>query len=133
MIHARLEGLEKNKEEWVTLIPAVLKKYNNRVHGSTGMSPNDARKSENNIEVYLNIRQKAQYNRKYPPLHVGDMVRTIVKKHTFKKGYQSSWSSEVYNITFVKDGQYLVNDGKRRRVFNRHELLKVKRFEGKDG
>ena len=132
MIHTRLEGLDMKKGQWVELLPSVLKKYNSRVHGTTGLSPNDARDDKNNIQVYLNIRKHAQYKRSYPPLHVGDSVRTYIKPHTFKKGYTSSWSSQVYKVTFIKDNQYLVNDNKRK-VMNRWELLKIEGAEGKEG
>ncbi len=131
MIHTRLTGLDLEGEKWVELLPAVLRKYNNRVHGSTGMSPNDARKDENNIEVYLNIRKRAQYQRLYPKLSVGDKVRTTIKKHTFQKGHNSAWSKEVYKITFIKDKQYLINDH-RKRVWNRWELLKIEESQGVD-
>ena len=130
MIHTRLDGLEMDAEKWIEVLPSVLKKYNNRVHGTTGLSPNDARDDKNNIEVYLNIRQKAQYKRNYPTLRVGDSVRTYVKPQTFKKGYHSAWSKDVYKITFIKDNQYLINDHKRR-VYNRFELLKIEGAEGK--
>jgi len=134
MIHTRLDGLDLEKEKWVELLPAVLKKYNNRVHGTTGMSPNDARKDENNIQIYLNIRKHAQYKRSYPKLSVGDLVRTYVKAGSFKKGYNSSWSKDVFKVTFVSDDkkQFLVNDNKRK-VYNRWELLKVEGAEGVDG
>ena len=132
MIHARLDGLDLSKEKWIDMLGPVLKQYNRRVHGTTGMSPNDARKDENSIEVYLNIKQKAQYKRKYPKLSIGDSVRTTIKQHTFKKGYTSSWSKEVYQITYIRDNQYLVNDQKRK-VYNRWELLKIEGAEGKDG
>ena len=115
---------------WVTT--RRFDKYNNRVHGTTGLSPNLARKDENNIQVYLNIKQKAQYKRKYPKLSVQDSVRVYQKPTTFKKGYHSAWSKEVYNITFINDKQYLVNDNKRR-VYNRWGLLKADDAEGKDG
>ena len=46
MIHIRLQGLEVEKEHWVNLLPAVLKKYNNRIHGTTKMSPNEAREDK---------------------------------------------------------------------------------------
>ena len=134
MIFARLEGLEIDKQNWTDILPAVLKKYNNRVHGTTELSPIDARKPENQIEVYLNIKQKAQFKRRYPKLNLSDQVRTYIKPHTFKKGYHSSWSREVYKITYISsDGkQFLVNDNKRR-VYNRWELLKISGTEGKDG
>ena len=63
---------------------------------------------------------------------MGDSVKTYIKPHTFKKGHHSSWSKEVYKITFIRDNQYLLNDN-RRKVYNRWELLKLEGSEGKDG
>ena len=63
MIHTRLEGLEKSRESWTEILPAVLKKYNNRIHGTIEMTPIEARKPENQIQVFFNIRQKAQFKR----------------------------------------------------------------------
>ena len=134
MIFARLEGLEIDRTRWIDILPAVLKKYNNRVHGTIEMTPIDARKPDNQIQVYMNIRQKAQFKRKYPKLNMSDQVRTYIKPHTFKKGYQSSWSKEVYKIIYISpDGkEFLVNDTKRK-MYNRWELLKITGVEGKDG
>ena len=134
MIHTRLEGLEKSRETWTEILPAVLKKYNNRIHGTTELSPIDARKPENQIEVFMNIRQKAQFKRRYPKLSKDDQVRTYIKPHTFKKGWDTSWSREVYKIIYITpDGkQFLVNNNKRR-VYNRWELLKITGAESKDG
>ena len=134
MIFARLEGLEIDKQNWTDVLPAVLKKYNNRIHGTIEMSPIDARKPDNQIQVYMNIRQKAQFKRRYPKLSKDDQVRVYIKPHTFKKGYQSSWSREVYKIIYISpDGkEFLVNDNKRK-VYNRWELLKITGVEGKDG
>ena len=49
-----------------------------------------------------------------------------------KKGHVSVWSTNVFEITSVKDKQYIINDFCRR-VWNRHELLKVDASQGKDG
>ena len=134
MIHTRLEGLEKSRETWTEILPAVLKKYNNRIHGTIEMTPIEARKPENQIQVFFNIRQKAQFKRKYPDLKMSDQVRTYIKPHTFKKGWDTSWSKEIYKIIHISaDGkQFLVNDNKRK-VYNRWELLKIRGAEGKDG
>jgi len=98
------------------------------------MTPEDARKDKNSIEVYINIRQKAECKRRYPNLKIGDTVRTIVKRHTFTKGYNSGWSVHAYKIIHVSDDkkQFLINDNKKK-VYNRWELLKVAGTEGKDG
>ena len=132
MIHIRLEGLEINKEKWVDILPAVLKKYNNTVHSTINMTPNEAKDKKNHFEVWLNIYNNSNFARKYPPLKVGDSVRTYIKKKEgFKKGYESNWSKDVYKVIFYKDKQYLVNNNKRR-LYSRHELLKISGVEGKD-
>ena len=132
MIHIRLEGLEINKEKWVDILPAVLKKYNNTVHSTINMTPNEAKDKKNHFEVWLNIYNNSNFARKYPPLKVGDSVRTYIKKKEgFKKGYESNWSKDVYKVIFYKDKQYLVNNNTRK-LYSRHELLKVNAAEGKD-
>ena len=49
MIHARLGGLEMGQETWIDILPAVLRKYNSRVHGTTRMTPEEARKEKKTI------------------------------------------------------------------------------------
>ena len=132
MLMARVEASKMNAEKWTEFVPAVLKKYNSTVHSSTSMTPNDAHKQQNRFEVLVHIRKKAQWNRSYPKLETGSMVRTRIKKHTFKKGYHSSWSDKVFKITFIKDGQYMINDDNRHRVWNRHDLMLIPGTEGKD-
>ena len=82
--------------------------------------------------MYINIRNKAQFKRTYAKIDIGDSVRTLVKKHTLKKGFHSSWSDELYKMLHINDGQYMIDDKNRRRLFNRHDLLKRTRAEGKD-
>ena len=81
----------------------------------------------------LNIRNKATFNRKFSPVKVGK--RVYIKPKTFKKGYDSSWSKDVYKITYISEDkkQFLVNDSSKRRVYSRHELLKVDGVEDKGG
>ena len=43
-IHKRLEGLEVNKEKWVDMLPAVLKRYNNTEHSTINTAPNNAKR-----------------------------------------------------------------------------------------
>ena len=134
MIHTRLEGMELKKEKWIDILPSVIKKYNNKTHSTTGMSPNTATQGNNNIEVWLNIRNKADFNRKYPPLKKGSQVKTYIKPGSFKKGYESRWSKDVYRIMNIsEDGKQFMVNNNTRRLYSRHELLLVKGSEGKDG
>ncbi len=122
-----------SKEKWVDLLPSILKKYNNTKHSTTDISPNNAKQGNNNIEVWLNIYNKANFNRKYPPIKPFDLVRTYIKPKTFKKGYESSWSKDVFKIIAISDDgkQFMVNNNTQR-LYSRHELLKIRGAEGKN-
>ena len=54
--------------------------------------------------------------------------------NNFQK-YDSAWSKDVYKVVHISDDkkQFLVNDYTKRRVYSRHELLKIQDAEGKDG
>ena len=114
-------------------VTSSIKEIYNTPHSTINMAPNEAKDKKNHFEVWLNIYNNSNFARKYPPLKVGDSVRTYVKKKEgFKKGYESSWSKEVYEVMFFKDKQYMINDNKKR-LYSRHELLKISGVEGKDG
>ena len=133
MIHSRLDGLEKDVDKWFDMLPSVLKKYDNTKHSTTGLAPNEAVKPSSHMDVWLSISSKATYNRNYPPLKIGSQVRTYVKPHNMKKGHGCSWSNQVYTIQLIKYGTYLLNGYQERRVYRRHELLRVDASEGKYG
>ena len=132
MIHTRLGGLEIDKQEWINLLPSVLKKYNNTKHSTIGMSPNQAKQGNDNVEIWLNIN-KATCNCKYPPLLKSSEVRTYIKPTTMSKGFESRWSKEVYKtVAITDDKKQLLISNNTRRLYSRHELLLVRGVEGKD-
>ena len=97
MIHSRLDGLKMDKAEWVTLLPKVIDKHNNRtIHSTIKMTPADATTFSTQFKVWINIMQKARYNKLYEKLGKGDLVRTIVPKKTFTKDHHPKFSTQVY-------------------------------------
>ena len=132
MLQARIEGLDLTVEKWAKMLPAILKKYNNTKHSTTGLTPIEAKREDNKLKVWLNIKNKAEFKRKYPPLQVGNSVR-IYEPPKHKKGYKSVWSSKVYKIAFINEKGYLINDYSKGKVFQRNELLKIEGDEGKEG
>ena len=116
-------GLSRDK--WLEQLHPILNKYNNTIHSTTKMSPNDATKRGNKLMVTFNILNKAKRNRNYENLKVGDDVRTMIKTESgITKGYMPKWSRDIYQVTFIKNNDCLINDGKRE-VHIRAELLKV--------
>ena len=61
---------------------------------------------------------------------MGSFVR-IYEPPKHKKGYTSVWSSKVYNITFMNDNGYIIDDYSKKNVFQRNELLKIQGNEDK--
>ena len=125
----RLEGLNTPKEEWIKFIPSFLKHYNNTEHSTTKEKPVNAIKPQYKMNVLVNIRKRAQFNRTYEPLKINDLVRTYIKKTVKTKSTDPKYSKEVYKIIGKQGNQYMINDH-RMRVWNRHELFKV--AEGTD-
>lgn len=59
----------------------IIDKYNDAVHNTIEMSPNQAKKPGNQLMVSYNIWNKSKRDRQYPKMSVGDDVRvkTILK------------------------------------------------------
>ena len=124
-IQTRLDAMGLDRDKWLEQLKPILNKYNNTEHNSIKMSPNDARKKDNEMVVKFNLELKSRRQRKYPELKKDDEVRVMIKKETGKtKGYFPKWSPQIYKVIHIKDDDYMINDGKRK-VYLRHELLKV--------
>jgi hypothetical protein len=126
MIHKRMKNSEN--DQWTDHIGYVLLTYNHKmINRTTHMTPYDARKPKNELEVKQHIVLKAKHNRLYPDINIGDKVKIYVKKKTFDKEHVPVWSKDSYeveSIDMLHDQQfYKVQDKKR--PFMRHEILKV--------
>ena len=121
----RLDAMGLSRDKWVEQLKPILNKYNNTEHTTIKMSPNEAKKPKNEMTVKFNLELKAKKNRQYPTLNTDSEVRVMMKKDVTTKGYFPKWSKQVYKVMFISGGkEYRVNDNKKR-VYQRHELLKV--------
>ena len=89
IIFKRVEADEKKGKvniQWVDYLPEVMLTYNNKMkHSATNMTPNEARKKENELKARLNVANKAKKNRMYPELQISDKVKIMRKKGQVKK------------------------------------------------
>ena len=108
------------------------KTYNNTKHSTTSVTPNEAKREDNELKVWINIKSKSEFNRKCPLLSVGSFI-IIYEPPKHKKGYEFAWSSKVYNITFMNDNGCLIDDYSKNKVYQRSELLKNDGNEDKEG
>ena len=94
------------------------------MHSTIQMSPNEAAQPGNELVVAFNLHKHAVKKRRYPDLRVGDRVKVLLAKDPKRKGYMPRWSAETFRVFGDQNGDFLVDDGKRR-VYHRHELLKI--------
>ena len=96
------------------------------VHSATGFTPNDARKPQNELNVYLNMELKAKHNRKYPEINIGDRVFIYMKRKANQKSHVPLWSDVSYEVEGISTahGMTFYKTTARDKPFLRHELLK---------
>ena len=90
---------EKGKADWLSELPSVIKKYNDTIHNSTKMTPNQASKKSNEKIVYNNLKDNREAQK--PKFKLGDLVRTSDFKKVFTKGDSTNYSYKLYTITEI--------------------------------
>ena len=92
----------ENTRNWINMLPELIKKYNEKKHATTTLSPIEASKEENEPYVFEVVYKKNSINIASPKFKVGDSVRISRVKGMFEKGYLPNWSEETYKIVKVK-------------------------------
>ena len=98
MLYKRMDSINPEKREkndgdqWDTYIWGIMLEYNTGlVHSSTGMTPLNASKDSNAMEIKSHLELKAITNRRYPEINVGDKVHIRRKKATGEKERFAPW------------------------------------------
>jgi hypothetical protein len=96
------------KKDWWRMLKPVVDQYNDTVHTTTGIKPNDVAKldwekpegREKILEVRSTIEGKAHSDRKYPTISVGDRVKVLRKpgKYGEFKSDFVAWTRETYEV-----------------------------------
>ena len=85
--------------DWVSELSSIIKQYNNTIHHSIKMTPNQASKKINEKLVFSNLRDDRV--KLQPKFKLGQLVRTADIKRVFSKGDSTNWSYKLYTITEV--------------------------------
>lgn len=91
-------------------LPKLLQTYNSRVHRAIGMSPNMADLPRNHTKVLETVMQtynKVRRKRKKPVYQVGDKVYVQKADKKFKRGYEESFRTEVFEVDRVDTGKII--------------------------
>ena len=101
----RIKILEKKpvflagNADWLSELPSIVKKYNNTIHHSIKVTPNQASKKSNERKVYSKLQDKRR--KLNPQYKLGQLVRTADIKRVFSKRDSTNYSYKLYTITEV--------------------------------
>lgn len=87
--------------KWIDILDKLVDEYNNDIHRTIKMRPNDVDKATERYLLNTVYRPKIPRTLK-PKFKVGDMVRISKYKHIFEKGYTPNWTSEIFKIRSVQ-------------------------------
>ena len=93
----------KSTNNFINVLPDLVREYNNTRHSSIKMTPVKASKKENELRVWRNLYpDHLEIHDIKPKFSVGDKVRISKKKKAFEKGYTTRWTEEIFTIFEVK-------------------------------
>ena len=106
----------EGKGSWLNHLDAASQKYNNRVHGTTKMTPFEMSFNTLIRAASPNLIPKNDnnnHNNKLPKFQVGDFVRVPDKRNIYSKGYTTNWNRELFKIHSINKTNpvtYTLND-----------------------
>ena len=89
----------KNTYRYIDVLQDFITAYNNTVHSTTGIAPANVNET-NVLDVWRRMNSR-QYKPKPVRFTVGQTVRISKEKMKFAKGFEQSYSTEVFKITKV--------------------------------
>ena len=91
----------EGKGNWLNHINNALDKYNNRVHGTTKMTPFEmsfGAASHTPIPTPKFRAASPKFRAASPKFQVGNFVRVPDKRTIYSKGYTTNWNRELFKI-----------------------------------
>ena len=92
----------KPNQQWIDVVFQILLTYNNKlIHSATNFKPSGAKMPSHELMTYIHMKLKANNNRTYLDIKIGDNVKIYQKKKFFDKGHKSKWSNASLKITGI--------------------------------
>ena len=101
---------QRGDHQWIDVLPDITESYNNSVHRSIGMRPNDVGPEHHQLiydRLYPEptpaqaLKDAREARRLTEHLQVGDYVRILEYRKLFRKESDLAWTHEVFRIRHV--------------------------------
>ena len=93
----------KGTYNWIDVLDKLTKNYNNTKHSGILMKPKDVNKTNKNI-VRVTLYGLPMGDLPLPKFRIGDTVSVSKYKSIFAKGYEASFTKEIFKISKVFRG-----------------------------
>ena len=119
--------------KWYDILEDIVTNYNHSRHRTIKITPFDAYKSKNRVQIFKNQEKRiANKKKEKPKFKRGDHVRLSIQKQVFDKGFRPNWTEEIFRVKGVHR-KYMpimysikdMNDDEIEGKFYRYELQKV--------
>lgn len=92
----------RGSHKWIDIVEDLVTGYNKTEHRSIKSAPNDVNKNnERKIRKILFPEKNKKLQKS--KFKIGDTVRITRKKHVFQKGYEQTYSYEVFEVDEIKN------------------------------
>ena len=88
-----------NTRKFVDVLDILVDQYNDTIHSSLKMTPNEANRKKNENKLWKNLYPEFGGKILTAEFSIGDHVRITKKKKTFDKVYTHRWKEEVFKIS----------------------------------
>ena len=99
-----------NTRKYIEVLPSLVENYNTRYHRaikSAPSAPNEAQARR----TFLASRSKADNDQvASAKFKIGDRVRVLLRRNTFQKGTEPSWSGTVHRVVGFQNALWYVSD-----------------------
>jgi len=89
-----------NTYKYIDILQDLVDAYNNSYHTTIKMCPNEVDET-NILQVYHNTYDKRVQKKTKPKFKKGDFVRLAREKGVFEKGYEYTFTEEIFKVTKV--------------------------------
>ena len=115
-----------NTKKYFNVLDKLVNNYNNRIHTTINMKPNDVNSDDENNIINKNMIRynevKADINHNF---NIGDKVRLLKIRKTFSKGAAETYSKKIYDIINIKDNKYIVKSDNIIKNVLPYQMLKI--------
>ena len=94
----------RGNQRWIDILQDLVDGYNDSIHSSIGFKPNEVNKRNEHLvrkKLYPKVIKEKKYTK--AAFKIGDTVRLAGKKTAFQKGYEQTYSYEVFEVYEIKD------------------------------